>query len=250
MEQLAPDWRSIGTPTPPAAPAPRTSRSLDTIPIRLLALVVGGVATAVLLGAVATWLVLSGSGGPAIGDGATGPGPRAGLALSLLDDPGVALPAATSAPASVRVLVDVEGAVARPGLVQVPEGARVGDAIALAGGFAARVDLTAASQQLNLAEVVRDGTKVHVPAIGDAVATTTGAGVGTATTPRGDGRVDLNHATEAELDALPGVGPATIAKIVAARSETPFATADELRTRGIVGQAVWQKLEALVTVSR
>jgi competence protein ComEA len=151
-----------------------------------------------------------------------------------------------------ELVVDVQGAVLRPGIQRLPRGSRVGDAIAAAGGFGPRVDAARASAELNLAAPVADGDRIVVPARGDPAAGSGGAAGdvsgGGGGGGSGDGLVDLNTASESELDELPGVGPVTVQKIVDARAEQPFASIDELRERKIVGEATFEKLRDLVTV--
>ncbi len=111
--------------------------------------------------------------------------------------------------------------------------------------------------RLNLAATVRDGEKIRVPARGDAAMTGGSGGGGSVGGSDGSGShgavadagpVDLNHASAEALDTLPGVGPATVAKIMAARDKQLFATVDDLLARKVVGAATMEKLRALVTV--
>ncbi len=169
------------------------------------------------------------------------------------------------ASASRELVVEVAGAVRRPGVYRLPEGARVGDAISAAGGYGATVDAGLADRQLNLAALVHDGDEVRVPRRGEVAADSGGSGSaggsgsgsgggGSGTSSGGQasgsgGLVDLNHATAQELDTLPGVGPATAAKIITAREERPFASVDDLGARKVVGAATLEKLRARATTT-
>lgn len=142
-----------------------------------------------------------------------------------------------------ELVIDVAGAVVRPGLHRLRPGARVGDAIEAAGGFAPRADLAASSQSLNLAQPLDDGAKVLVPELGlDRAAT--GASAGAAA----DGRIDLNRAGSSELESLPGIGPVTAGKIISARTDERFEAVRELRSRGLVGEKVFEDIKGLVRV--
>jgi competence protein ComEA len=138
--------------------------------------------------------------------------------------------------------VDVEGAVMRPGIIELPAGSRVADAVEAAGGYAPEADLVAAAAQVNLAAVLRDGQQIVVPMIGGA------GGNGSSGDGTSSGLVNLNSAGAEALDALPGIGPVTVGKIVAAREEQPFASLDELVTRKVLTNAQLDKIRDLVTL--
>ncbi len=184
------------------------------------------------MGVVRRWLVVL---IPVVAAG----GAAVAFAARAHDEPPVveALPEPSAAPTAQIIIVDVAGAVARPGVVHLPAGARVLDALVAAGGMTPDADPFA----LNKAAPLRDGTRVYVPRPGELVPA--GALGSTA-----EQKVNLNSATANELDALPGVGPATAAAIVRARSAKPFATVDELQTRGLVSPKVFADLRDLVSV--
>jgi competence protein ComEA len=139
---------------------------------------------------------------------------------------------------SAGIVVDVEGAVRRAGLVRLASGSRVSDAIARAGGLTARAERTG----VNLAAPVSDGEQVLVPALG-AGGGAVGVGGGAAAGP-----VSLSSATAEQLDTLPGVGPVTAQKIVAFRQEHgAFHSVEELDAIPGIGPARIADLKGLVT---
>lgn len=163
---------------------------------------------------------------------------------------------ATEAPGTI--LVHVDGEVASPGVVELPAGSpRVRDAVEAAGGLTER----AATTSLNLAAPVEDGSKVHVPNAEEAAeagaGATTGTGATTGAGTAGQGaagqagsapssaRVNVNTATEEELQQLPGVGPSTAAKIVEDRAKNgPFASVDDLMRVSGIGEKKLERLRA------
>lgn len=157
--------------------------------------------------------------------------------------PAVANFVATALP---QIVVDVEGAVIDPGVHSLAADSRVADAIAAAGGYSTQVDIAAAADALNLAERVSDGQKIHVPARGEGPTFT---GAATPGPGGGGGLIDINHATSEELESLPGIGPVTAGKIVAAREVQPFASIDELDTRDVVGPSTLEQIRDLITVT-
>lgn len=230
MDPSATPWRALETPgsppgagdPPPASPVPRS------VPLTAVLAVAGAIGLMVVSFVLATG---SGSGELRVAGGTAA---------------GIASDAPPSGLVTRGVLVvEIAGAVVRPGVYRLQPGARVADLVEQAGGYGARVDVDRATASINLAALLEDGAKVHVPSRDDPAGPSSAAGPPDAP---GGGLVDLNAATAAELEALPGVGPATSAKIIAARDEQPFGSVDELRGRGVLGEKTFEKLRDLVTV--
>lgn len=142
------------------------------------------------------------------------------------------------------VVVDVAGAVARPGVVTLDAGSRVTDAIDQAGGALDDADL----ERLNLARVLVDGEQVLVPRVGESGAAAGGSGTG-GSAVAADGRINVNRADATALEALPGVGPVLAQRIVEFRDRNgPFASVDGLDAVKGVGPSVLEGLADAATV--
>lgn len=243
MDKSATPWRVLDdTATTPGGGGAAAGGSADTSATVLPGMswkLLGGLALAAALGIAAFVVAASGPGGEISIEGGvawTASGSPAGTGGAPSD--------------SVALVVDVQGAVLRPGVLELAPGSRVADAIAAAGGYGPRVDAERAGRELNLATELRDGDRIVVPSRDDPAPAAAAQSSGAVGAPGGavGGLIDLNSATAAELDQLPGVGPVTAQKIIDARAEKPFATVDELRERKIVGPSTFEKLRDLVTV--
>jgi competence protein ComEA len=153
----------------------------------------------------------------------------------------VAAAARSSSAAEASIVVSVVGRVASPGLVTLPEGARVADALRAAGGPVPDADLGA----LNLARKLTDGEQIYVgvpaPPGAEPAPAASGAPPGVAD------KVDLNTATLAALDTLPGVGPVTAQRIVDWRTDHGrFDRVEQLREIDGIGPSRFTRLKDLV----
>jgi competence protein ComEA len=242
VDQSATPWRVFDAPSngedDPAAgkdTAPGKAADVSPAPARLA---IAGVVGAIAIGLVAIVVAVSGSGDQLIEAPDRDLGTKNDAALLAGNGGGAGV-----------VVVDVTGAVVKPGLYRLPTGSRVGDAIDAAGGFNPRVDADRVATALNLAETLKDGGQVHVPSRDEATASNAaGGGSGGGGGASGGSLVNINTASASELDALPGIGPVTAAKIIESRTAQPFASVGDLRERKLVGEKAFGQLQPLITV--
>jgi len=221
MDDSAAPWRAIETTS-------RAEASADAQQRNLLPLLGLGLASVLGIGAfLAASSSGSGGGSISVDGGATTSAERSGGPVG----------------SAGELVVEIVGAIHKPGVYRLPPGSRVGDLITAAGGYGPRVDTRRAAQELNLAALLQDGQQIRVPSRDDVA---TNPGPASSGAPQGGGLVNLNSATQAELEALPGIGPVTAGKIIGAR---PFTTVDDLKSRKVVGDATFAKIRELVTVN-
>lgn len=139
---------------------------------------------------------------------------------------------------ALQLMVDVSGAVQKPGVYALTANSRVQDALIKAGGFSSMADREYIAKTINLAQVVSDGMKIYIPPLGDIIKAgeVSGANIG---------KININTASSTELDSLAGVGPVTVDKII---SQRPYSSIDELLTKKSVTNSVFEKIKERVSV--
>jgi len=142
------------------------------------------------------------------------------------------------------IFIDIEGGVVRPGLYELPLSSRIQDGLIVAGGLSAMADREYIAKNLNLATRLTDGAKIYIPRVGEADS------IKSITSIKGSsqvltGQININLATEQELDILPGIGPVTAQKIIAGR---PYNSVDELLSKKVVGSKVFSDIKDKITV--
>lgn len=146
-------------------------------------------------------------------------------------------------PTEKPVIVHITGAVPRPGVYALPQGARIQDAVSAAGGFLAEAE----KEGINLAALLEDGEQLEIPYIEGAspVLTTPVPEVITSTTEL----IDINTASSAELESLPGIGPTTAGKIIAYREQNgPFVRKEDIINVSGIGPGTYERIKDLITV--
>lgn len=149
-----------------------------------------------------------------------------------------------------KITVDVEGAVIKPGVYHLSVDARIQDALVAAGGMSASADRNWTAKNLNLAAKLVDGAKVYVPSMtedrGQKVEDrNVGLGSENSNEAFSSGLININTASEKELDTLAGVGEKTAQKIIDNR---PYSSVEELLSKKVVNKSVFEKIKEKVTV--
>ena len=149
----------------------------------------------------------------------------------------------------VLILVDVRGAVAKPGVYTLPAGSRVQDALTRAGDLLSNAE----TRNINLARKLNDGEQIYIPAEGEATPLPAIAPVKSERQPTPTktplGKINLNTATIAELDVLPGIGPSIAQRIVDYRTQNgAFKKTEDLKKVRGIGDALYDQVKDLVVV--
>ena len=141
-----------------------------------------------------------------------------------------------------KISVDVSGAVKNPGVYHIESNSRIEDAVKAAGGFSENANGEYISKYLNMAQKISDGSKIYIPPVGEKIPSgnqNTGSVSGVSTTSIVT-KVNINTASQSELEALSGIGPVTASKII---SDRPYMSVEELLSKKVVSKAVFEKIK-------
>ncbi len=138
-----------------------------------------------------------------------------------------------------KISVDIEGAVFKPGVYEIPTSGRIKDALIAAGGLNELADRDWIAKNLNLAAKLTDGAKLYIPKVGEQVQASQNQS-------QSSSFININLASATDLDSLPGVGEVTAEKIINGR---PYTAINDLLTKKILGAAAFEKIKDKISVN-
>lgn len=168
--------------------------------------------------------------------------------------------ASDNAETEEKIIIHVTGAVKTPGIVKLDDGSRIEDAIEAAGGLTEDADIS----NVNLAYVLDDGTKIKIPSLSDGdignvedvITDESGEGIieefdstSSSNSQNSTGNININKATEAELDTLPGIGPSLASKIIEYREQNgKFSSIEDIKNVSGIGDSKFENIKDLISV--
>lgn len=150
------------------------------------------------------------------------------------------IPAEQNEESKGEIVVDISGAVKKPGVYTLEAGSRVNDAIGKAGGYTKEANQDWISKNINLAAKLADAQKIYIAKEGEV------SGASQSTTSNLSRKINVNSASESELDSLPGIGEVRTGKIIAGR---PYSSIEELLSKKILGEGTYAKIKGLISVN-
>ena len=168
--------------------------------------------------------------------------------------------ASDSAETEEKIIIHITGAVKTPGIVKLDDGSRIEDAIEAAGGLTEDADIS----NVNLAYVLDDGTKIKIPSLSDGdignvedvITDESGEGIieeidstSSSNSQNSTSNININKATEAELDTLPGIGPSLASKIIEYREQNgKFSSIEDIKNVSGIGDSKFEEIKDLISV--
>lgn len=148
----------------------------------------------------------------------------------------------------MTITVEIAGAVLLPDVYTMEEGSRINDLLVKAGGLSAYADRGWVEKSVNKAAKLTDGSKIYIPKSGE-ISSGKSSSLSNLTSQSNllgivSQKVNINSASQTDLEKLPGVGPVTAAKIISGR---PYQSAEDLKSKKIVGNALFDKIKDLIT---
>jgi len=171
--------------------------------------------------------------------------------LNSADKPKIEIISPDSSQSAATIFVDIQGAVEKPGVYELPASSRINDLLIQAGGLSVAADREWVSKNINLAQKLQDSSKIYIPSqkevkqFGGPALNTTAGGEVAGVSGTIAGKININTASQAQLESLWGIGEKRAADIIANR---PYQSIEELVTKAKIPKSVVEKIKEKITI--